>query len=70
MKNVKNADGSRSQRFEMGVDSLVEIGGIDGLNDYLQELIDSKGLKHYATDIGYEFVGIGVIEATYVPERP
>ena len=63
---------SRTEQFYVSLDELLDMDGIEGLNDHLDEVIAEQGLKHFSTDIAYVVSGVNtygeiLIEATYIP---
>jgi hypothetical protein len=65
---------TQSFEFEVTVDDLIEVNGVEGLNEILDERMGEAGIKHTATDIGYEVTkmtnktGLITITATYLPD--
>lgn len=68
-------DDTLNKRFEVSVDDLIELVGLAGLNDRLDEALDDE--PHTAVDVSYQVVGCVLelggsatltFEASYTPD--
>ena len=67
-------------QFEISLDELVWLEGMQGMNDLLDEKMTQAGLGEIATDISYAIIKLNVsadgnenntvtVEATYLPDE-
>lgn len=59
-------------QFKVDLETLIDMDGIDGLNNHLDDAMNAANLTEMATDIAYKVIGLDgetiLIEATYTPE--